>query len=490
MKSQPFPASARVAVLYFAHETVTFLPNDTTLEDFVYEGSPAAGDALLASDPRGYIGGFVRAAGEYPWLELVGIESPLFPKTGIGSGWVQREAYEHYLGKILEELTDLGPFEGVYMALHGAMAVRGIDRPEADIARRVRAVVGAKAAIAATFDPHGNEDEAFLQHADMAFACKYYPHYDSFLQGERAARGLMRTIKGDYRPVSATLKVPIVSPTVMQWTGAPTWMGLIQRALTWEAREPDVVVNVYFGFPWADVPDGGMTIQVITNHQASLAQQIAQDMAESAWRNRHALVVSTTIHHPKEGVRLAMESVAEGRRPVVIADHSDRSGAAAWILRELLAQEAAKVVVATITDAATIERLQTAAPGDFIELAVGGGGDASAGEPVTLQGQLLQSTSAHATLRFGADCRLVVSRYLNQVMEPRELARYGIDPEAFDIFVLKSRVHFRRGFDDTGFAKTIILVEPEQPFLGTTQLDALPYQALPLRRLFPYDQSD
>jgi hypothetical protein len=51
-------------------------------------------------------------------------------------------------------------------------------------------------------------------------------------------------------------------------------------------------------------------------------------------------------------------------------------------------------------------------------------------------------------------------------------------------------VHFRRGFDDTGFAKTIILVEPEQPFLGTTQLDALPYQALPLRRLFPYGQSD
>jgi microcystin degradation protein MlrC len=31
----------RIAVLNFAHETVTFLPNDTTLDDFVYQGSPA-----------------------------------------------------------------------------------------------------------------------------------------------------------------------------------------------------------------------------------------------------------------------------------------------------------------------------------------------------------------------------------------------------------------------------------------------------------------
>ncbi len=26
----------RIAVLYFAHETVSFLPNDTTLDDFIY----------------------------------------------------------------------------------------------------------------------------------------------------------------------------------------------------------------------------------------------------------------------------------------------------------------------------------------------------------------------------------------------------------------------------------------------------------------------
>jgi microcystin degradation protein MlrC len=71
----------RIAVLQFTHETVTFLPNDTTLEDFIYPGSPASGEDLLKTDPKGYMGGFVQVAREYSDVELVGITSPLFPKT-------------------------------------------------------------------------------------------------------------------------------------------------------------------------------------------------------------------------------------------------------------------------------------------------------------------------------------------------------------------------------------------------------------------------
>ena len=33
----------RIAVLHLSHGTVTFLPNDTELADFLYLGSPAAG---------------------------------------------------------------------------------------------------------------------------------------------------------------------------------------------------------------------------------------------------------------------------------------------------------------------------------------------------------------------------------------------------------------------------------------------------------------
>ena len=165
----------RIAVLNFVHETVTFLPNDTTLDDFVYAGSPARGEALLTWEPRSYMGGFVKVAREHAAVELVGIESPLWPRTGTGSGWITTEAYEHFLGRMIAELKDGGRWHGVFLALHGAMGVRGVARPEADIARRVREVVGRDAFIAGTFDPHGNEDAEFLRQADFAFCAKYFP---------------------------------------------------------------------------------------------------------------------------------------------------------------------------------------------------------------------------------------------------------------------------------------------------------------------------
>jgi microcystin degradation protein MlrC len=485
-------SSMRIAVLHFSHETVTFLKNDTTLDDFVYPGSPAKGEALLSIDPKSYMGGFVKMAREFDGVELVGIESPLWPKTYTGSGWVTRDAYETFVGKMIAEIKAAKPFDGVYLSLHGAMAVRGIARPEAELARRVREAVGPKAFIAATFDLHGNEDGEFLKYADMAFSVKYFPHYDGYLQGERAARTLVRAIRGDYKPAHATVKVPIISPTVVQWTGASPWMDLVQRALVWEAREPDVYVNVFFGFPFADVPDAGMTLQVLTNGNPELATKISRDMAETAWRQRQALLTSTRIHPIPEGVALAEQAVRSGQTPVVLADHSDRSGYATWLLREIIAQDLSNTLIATIADAAAIAKLkaQGAKAGDAFDLEVGGLADESAGEPVRIQGTILKAMEGQGQfwviVKFGRGNVLVLSTYLVQIVEPVSLEAMGLDVSAFQIMAIKSRVHFRRGFHDNGFARTILLVEPTEPFLGTVRLDKLPYENVDLSQYYPY----
>jgi microcystin degradation protein MlrC len=484
--------SIRIAVLHFSHETVTFLKNDTTLEDFIYPGSPAKGDALLGFDPKYYMGGFVKMAREFDGVELVGIESPLWPKTNTGSGWITQDAYESLVGRMIAEIKAEKPFDGVYLCLHGAMAVRGVARPEAELARRVREAVGPKAFIAATFDLHGNEDDAFLSYADMAFTVKYFPHYDGYLQGERAARTLVRAIRGDYKPTHVTTKIPIISPTVLQWTGASPWMDLVQRALTWEAREPDVYINLFFGFPFADVPDVGMTLQVLTNGNPELARDISRDLAETIWRLRKTLLTATKVHSIPEGVAQAKQAVQSGETPVVLADYSDRSGYATWLLREIIAQDLSNTLVATIADAATTAKLKAegAKAGDPFDMEVGGLADESAGAPVRIQGTILNIVESHgqfrACIRFGRDNVLVLSTYLVQIMEPSSLKELGLDPHAFQVMAIKSRVHFRRGFHDNGFAKTILLVEPTEPFLGTVHLDKLPYQNVDLKNYYPY----
>lgn len=487
----------RVAVLHFMHETVTFLSNDTTLADFVYEGSPARGEDLLTGDTRGYIGGFVKVAREYPHVEVVGIESPLFPKTGTGSGWVTHEAFEHFVGVMIRELREQGPFDGVYLAVHGAMAVRGIARPEAELARRVREVIGPDAFISATFDPHANEDEAFLKSADMAFSVKYFPHYDCHLQGQRAARMLVRAIRGDFKPASFQRKVPIISATVLQWTGASPWMDMIQRALVWEAREPDLFVNVLFGFPWADVPDTGMTVQALSNGNPELARKVVDDMCDWIWRRRDDLLNTTKILSIADGVKQAKELAAEGRKPVVLADHSDRSGYATWILAQVLAQNLSRTLIATIADEQAIQTLQEAGVqvGQNFDMAVGGRVDPSSGDPVRIVGKIVHVGEKgsgqdrylnNVNIAFGDGNLLVLSRYLVQAKELEEIKQLHADPQGFDILAIKSRVHFRRGFDDSGFAQAILVVEPNEPFLGTVRLDGLKYENVDLRNFYPY----
>jgi microcystin degradation protein MlrC len=486
----------RIAVLHFAHETVTFLKNDTTLEDFLYPGSPARGAEMLAWDPQGYMGGFVKVAREYDGVELVGIESPRWPKTGTGSGWITEAAFEHFVGRMIAELAAGAPWDGVYLSIHGAMGVRGVPRPEAELARRVRDIVGAKVPIAATFDPHGNEDAEFLRHANLAFTAKYFPHYDRYLQGERAARALVRAIRGDYAPTHATVKVPILAPSVVQWTGASPWMDLVQRALTWEAREPDLYVNWFFGFPFADVPDLGMTVQAFANGKPELARRVADDMARAIWQRRAALLTAALVHPIAEGVALAKAALTEDRAPVVLADHSDRSGSAGWLLREIIAQDLSSTVIATLADRAATERLRAEGvkAGDDFDMAVGGLADESAGPPVRVQGKVLSVGEGFhkgagqfwINVAFGRGNVLVLSPYLTQIMEPSWLVPLGLDPAQFKVFALKSRVHFRRGFDDSGFAKTILLVEPPEPFLGTMRLDALAYRAIDRSQFYPY----
>ncbi|MFC3126895.1 M81 family metallopeptidase [Pseudoroseomonas globiformis] len=493
----PEKRTMRIAVLKFSHETVTFLPFDTTEDDFIFPGSPASGEALLASEPKSYIGGFVQVAREYDGVELVGIESPLDSKRGSGSGWITTAAFERFVGRMVEELKAKGPFDGVYLSLHGAMGVRDVPRPEAEIARRVREAVGPKTLITATFDPHGNEDEEFLRHADMGFTVKYYPHYDAHLQGQRAARMLVRAIRGEFKPSHVTVKVPVISPTVLQWTGGNSpWAALIQRALVWEAREPDVYVNVFFGFPWSDVPDVGLCFQAITDGDPALAKKVADDMAGFAWRQREALLNAAKIWSIGDGVKRAKEAVAEGKTPVVLCDHSDRSGYATWLLRAIVEQGLKNTLVATLADKAAVEKLLAGGikSGDAFDMEVGGLADESSGEPVRIHGKVRHvvegprrsSTQTCIAIEFGEGNLLILTPFLTQIIELHTLHEMGVDPASFDVIAIKSRVHFRRGFDDNGFAKEILLVEPDQPFLGTVRLDGLTYEHVTLDHYYPY----
>jgi len=183
------------------------------------------------------------------------------------------------------------------------------------------------------------------------------------------------------------------------------------------------------------------------------------------------------------------------KSPVVLADYSDRSGYATWLLQDIIAQKLERTLIATVASPDAIRAVQAAGlrPGDAFDGEIGGLFDESAGEPVRISGTIREIDAAKpgkasewVCVSFGKGNVLLLSPFLVQIMEPSELWELGLRPEEFDVIAIKSRAHFRRGFDDSGFAPTILLVEPPEPFLGTVHLQALPYENLTLTDYYPY----
>jgi microcystin degradation protein MlrC len=202
-------------------------------------------------------------------------------------------------------------------------------------------------------------------------------------------------------------------------------------------------------------------------------------------------------------VTLAKESIAKKQTPVVLADHSDRSGAATWLLKEVIDQKLSNTLIGTVADKDAIEALRKKGvrPGDKFDMMVGGRVDESAGEPVRVVGTVNTVSGGMSrfgggggaqlwvSVKFGDGNELVISPYLHQNTDPAAFSEIGINAADFKVIAIKSRVHFRRGYYDSGWARNILLVEPDQPFVGTVRLEALDYKHLKLENFYPFGKN-
>lgn len=483
----PAPAAhapIRIAVATFSHETCTFCPQPTGVAEWEYYGPPMRGEEVLGQGE--YIGGFVAAAHEYDGVELIGIYSPREAKGGSSGSWVTEEAFDKYTNGMAEDLKHAGHLDGVYLALHGAMAVTGVLKPEAEIVRRVRRAVG-QIPIFVTLDLHANEDHELSDAANAVFIIKRYPHYDMAPQGERAARIMIRTIRGAYRPVMATRKPGIITPSVFQGTDMSPAMDIMERARKWEDRTKDAFVSVAFGFAYADVPDVGATVMVVTNNNQKLADQIADDMSGYIWRIREQFA-GKKLPKTKEGVAKAIAAAKEGKKPVVIADHSDRTGNSTHILEELMRQGGKNFCITTLADEKAVNEIAAKAKvGDTVTVNVGGYADQYSGNPVKITGKVdflgrYERFDKVVVLRFGDNNRVILTPLLHEATDTSIFPPLGINLAELDIIVLKSRVHFRRGYYENGLAGAIF--EVDAPGLGPADLSTIPYKNIP-KDLYP-----
>ena len=89
--------------------------------------------------------------------------------------------------------------------------------------------------------------------------------------------------------------------------------------------------------------------------------------------------------------------------------------------------------------------------GERVNLNLGGYVDKYAGLPVNISGEIeffdkYRKFDRVAVIAFGDNNRIIVTPQLHQVTTPGIFKSLGISLDETQIIVLKSRVHFRRGF--------------------------------------------
>jgi microcystin degradation protein MlrC len=480
---------ARIAVGGFQHETNTFAPHKATWRDFAEGGGwPALQRGRAMID--GVAGANLPIAGALATLKELGHQPvPLVWAAATPSAHVAEDAYERIAGMLIADLEAQGPFDGVYLDLHGAMVAEHVDDGEGELLRRVRAVVGPDMPVVASLDLHSNTTAAMVEHADALVAYRHYPHIDMAETGGRAAELLHRFLAGEGPRFKAFRQAPFIIPITWQCT-------LIEPARSIYAALGDVgAASASFtpGFPAADIADCGPAVL------AYAATQEAADRAAEALLGQVLAAepqFAGRVWSPDEAVRHAMARA--GGKPVVISDTQDNPGGGGTsdttgMLAALVRNGAEGAALGVMADPAAAAAAHAAGLGAELDLALGGRagipGDAPFRGRFTVERLGDGNFTGTGPMWGGAKCRLgpmaclriggvrvVVASKKLQAADQAIFRHVGIEPGEQRILVLKSSVHFRADFEPIA-SEVLVAAAP-----GALPADPA---ALPFRKLRP-----
>ncbi len=378
-------------------------------------------------------------AAEVEWV-------PLLHARSLPGGAVLPEVYDDLSAEIITRLGEAGPLDGLFFDIHGAMSVVGRQDAEADLARRIRAVVGPDVLISTSMDLHGNVSRELASTVDLITCYRMAPHEDAAESRERAARNLVERL-GSARPAKAWVQVPVLLPGEKTSTRIEPAASIYKRVAE-IADEPGVLdAAVWVGYAWADEPRCRAAV-VVTGDDAALARERATELAQLYWQARSEFAFVAPAASLDECVAAGLASSA---RPFFISDSGDNPTAGgaddvSWTLGSLLKVPAltsgeATAIHASIVDAAAVAACVEAGVGASVSVEAGGKIDSGPSGPVLVNGTVFSISEdpvggTIAVVKVGGLHAILTSRR-KPYHRIADFTRLGLDPAATDLVIVK-----------------------------------------------------
>lgn len=381
---------------------------------------------------------------------------PVFYARSIPGGQVQPEVYQDFKARIVAGLRDAsqdGPVDGVFLDLHGAMSVEGMQDAEGDLLLAVRGVVGPEPLISAAMDLHGNLSERFVRGIDLATCYRTAPHEDVWETRERAVVNLLDWLDRGTRPRRAWVAVPILLPGEKTSTRVEPASSLYRRVPEIETLDGITDAAIWIGYAWADEPRCHASI-LVSGHDAEAIRNSAEDLARGLWDVRDQFDFVGPAASLDQGVDAALQHLASSdTKPYIISDSGDNPGAGGsgdvtYALTRLLHRKdltsdgAPRTYVASVFDARAIEELFALEVGQDVDVVAGARIDSRVSPPVRLRGTLLHKLTGDpdagriAVIRRGG-LHVIVTEFRKAYHRTQDFADLGLDPAEADIIVTK-----------------------------------------------------
>jgi len=416
----------RIAITGIATESCTFSSLPTRLEDF---------RLTRPGDPH-----FTEL---YPFLpEFSGVEfhSALTAKAMPG-GPVEAAAYDALKAECLDRLGRLLPLDGVYLDMHGAMNVAGMDDAEGDFIAAIRALVGPAPLLSASYDLHGNVSQRVMTHLDIITGYRTAPHIDAVETRQRALSLLLRCLREGMRPEKAFVKIPLALPgemTSTEWEPGRSVYDAIERELA-GGRVMDATIQV--GYVWADEPRMSACAIAIGRDRDAIAAA-ARRLARLYWRHRADFDFGVEALSVDECLQRAL---ADDVHPVLISDSGDNPtaggvGDVTHFLERALACKPPDMIYASIPDAEAVNRCIEAGLDAELKLEIGGVMDRRNSRPLTLRGRVrfIKSGERNPQALLQVDgIGIILTAARTAFHHRQQFLDLGILPEAQEIIAVK-----------------------------------------------------
>ena len=491
----------RFVIAAIKHETNTFSPISTPLSSFAI-GQPAGIPLAGAEAIDAFRGTNTPLCAFLDLAERQGAEIVLpVAAEAAPSGTVADNAFNYLANAVCDAVgTDC---DAVLLDLHGAMVTESYDDGEGELLRRIR-----KAApdvpIAVALDFHSNLSPQMVANATVITGYRTYPHVDTYKTGERCGRTLLNALKGKSKPVMVWGKLPMLTHTLCQLTTQPPLKTIMDKAIAAETEGQILNASVFGGFPMANIPHVGFSAVIVADGDTSRAETLCDELLALAWERRAEFVFN--IEPMEESIAKA-KTLKEG--PIVLVDHGDNvfSGGTQDVMEtigEAMRQGLSDMAVGPIWDPISVQQMIKAGVGAEVSLQLGGRTDMPAvgltGKPLAVRGKVRRITDGRYQVTCPMDTGIILNHGPSAVldtgkveilicserMEAYDLGVFrhaGIEPTRKRYLLIKSRHHFRAGFEP--IAKHIIYLAG--PGVTSSNYSLFQFDKIP-RPIYPLDR--